>query len=111
MPDKETSLKRWLQGVFHQAEAKADKELRPLSSLGLAIIKASTNCRDGIKSLIKAPAEKERMNAEIFAFHEFVYFFMHLTMRNAVTVMSAAEIKHLQAQLGPLVASVTVDSY
>ncbi|MFY9530538.1 MAG: hypothetical protein WAR24_16665 [Candidatus Acidiferrales bacterium] len=106
-----TSAERQFQKILDEAHRKTEKELRPLSNLSLAIVKASMNCRDGIKDFIETPAEKERQQAEILAFFEFIYFFMHLSMREAFARMSEAEIKHLQEQLGPVIASTTIRSY
>ena len=48
---------------------------------------------------------------EIFAFDEFVYFFMHWTMRHAFILMTETEKKHLGKHLSRMVASVSVDAY
>jgi len=69
--------------------------MKPLRELGLAIVKASVDCLNGIKLLIEVPAGIERQKAEIFAFYEFLHFFLHITMRDASAVMSEHEIKHL----------------
>jgi hypothetical protein len=85
--------------------------LKPLEEVGEAIINASTNCRDAIKGLINAPTEKERQQREIFIFYEFIYFYMHLTMRQAFASLPESSIKNLQGYLGPLISSVSIDSY
>ena len=85
--------------------------MKPLRELGLAIVKASVDCLNGIKPLIEVPSWIERQKAEIFAFYEFLYFLLHMTMRNASAVMSEHEIKHLQQQLGHLIVATAVDSY
>ncbi|MFZ0739388.1 MAG: hypothetical protein WBL70_08850 [Candidatus Acidiferrales bacterium] len=100
-----------VQEIIDKARANTENELKPLRDLTLALICASVNCRDGIKHLIKAPTEKERQLAEIYAFDEFIYFFMHHAMRVASGVMSEREVKHLQEHLGPLIASTAIDSY
>ena len=82
--------------------------MKPLRELGLAIVKASVDCLNGIKLLIEVPAGIERQKAEIFAFYEFLHFFLHITMRNASAVMSEHEIKHLWLGWGRLAAADSV---
>ncbi len=49
--------------------------MKPPRELGLAIVKASVDCLNGIKPLIEVmPSGIERQKAEIFAFYEFLYF-------------------------------------
>jgi hypothetical protein len=95
-----TPAERQFQRILAKAQKKTEREMRPLRNLSLAIVNASMNCLSEIKILIEAPAEKERQHAEIFAFYELLYFFLHLTMREAFNLMSEAEIKHLQEHLG-----------
>jgi hypothetical protein len=106
-----TPAERQFQRILAKAQKKTEREMRPLRNLSLAIVNASMNCLSEIKILIEAPAEKERQHAEIFAFYELLYFFLHLTMREAFNLMSEAEIKHLQEHLGHVVASAAVNSY
>jgi hypothetical protein len=99
------------QKSLAKVQKKTEREARPLRDLSLTIVNASTNCLSKIKILIKTPTEKERQHAEIFAFDELLCFFLHLTMREAFSLMSQAEIKHLQEQLGSVIASTAVNSY
>jgi hypothetical protein len=106
-----TPAERKFLKILAKAQKKTAKEMRPLRKLSLAIVNASMKCLSEIKILIEAPAEKDRQHAEIFAFYELLYFFLHLAMRQAFKLMSEAEIKHLQEQLGHVVVSAAVNSY
>jgi len=102
---------RQFKRMLDEVDKKTDKQFRPLRNLSLEIVKASTSCRDQAKSLIEASTERERQNAEIFAFYEFLYFFLHLTMREAFAVMTEAEIMCLQRHLGPLIIAAAMSPF
>jgi hypothetical protein len=106
-----SSDERRVEQIVDQARKDATRQLAPLSNLGLAVLKASASCRDGVGSFIVSKTEEKRAEAQMFAFFEFMYFFMHLTVRAATNVMTEAEIKVLQRHLGQFMASVAVRSY
>jgi hypothetical protein len=101
--------RRIVDKIAEESRRDAAQELRPLGALASTIFLASQKCRDGVKASIVASDEKERQRMEHFAFYEFVYFFLHLTMRLAFVAMTEPEKKHLGKHLLRLVASVTVD--
>jgi len=103
----EQELKQRLSRI----EGQVQRENKPLGAVGLAIVQASTNARDQAKLMIKSQNEKDRIQREIYIFYEFIYFFMHMTMRQAFAALSAARLEELQAYLGPLISSVAIDSY
>jgi hypothetical protein len=102
---------RKFEQIADRARSDATRQLGPLNDIGLAIVRAATNCRDGVGSFVESKGQEERDKSQMFAFFEFMYFFMHLTMRAATTVMTEPEIKVLQRHLGPFMASVAVRSY
>jgi hypothetical protein len=102
---------RELERHLSQIEEQVRQEHKPLGAVGLAIVQASTNARDQAKSMIKAADEKDRIEREIYIFYEFIYFFMHMTMRQAFAALSTVRLEKLQAYLGPLISSVAIDSY
>ena len=95
--------------IFEKSRENAAQKLRPLGALGSTIVLASQKCRDSLKPSIVTSDEKERQRRETFAFYEFVYFFLHMTMRLAVVAMTEPEKKHLGKHLLMMVASVSVD--
>ncbi len=106
-----SSKEREIKKLLTETQKRVEKEYGPAGKVGLAIIQASTNCRDAIKELVDAPTEKERLEREVYVFYEFVYFYMHLTMRHAFVQLTEPQIRKLQSYLGPLISSVAIDSY
>ncbi len=106
-----SSREREIRKLLAETQKQVEKKCKPFERVGLAIIQASTNCRDAVKELIVAPTEKERLEHEIWIFYEFVYFFMHMTMRQAFVQLTAPQMRELQSYLGPLISSVAIDSY
>jgi len=104
---KERELKKSMAKIHNEVE----REYKPIGEVGRAIVQASMNCREAVKELIKMPTEEEKQEREIFIFYEFIYFYMHLTMRQAFGVLSEEQIKKIQDFLGPVIASVAIDSY
>ena len=102
---------RELTRRLSQIESEVRQEYKPFGAVSLALIQASTNARDQVKPIIKASNEKDRVEREIYVFYEFIYFFMHMTMRQAFAALSAARLEELQTYLGPLISSVAIDSY
>ena len=100
-----------LKKLLSQIQRQVGKEYKPMAKMGRAIIQASTNCRDAVKELIEAPTEKDRQQKEAFVFYEFIYFYMHLTMRHAFGKLTETQIKKLQDYLGPLLSSIAIASY
>jgi hypothetical protein len=105
------SKEREIKRLFADTQKKVEKEYKPIGEIGRAIVTASTNSRNAVKDLIQAPTEKERQEQEIYIFYEFISFFMHLTMRQAFAQLTEPQVEKLQAYLGPLMASVAIDSY
>jgi hypothetical protein len=87
---------RGLQQVIDKARKDATRTYMPLSNLGLAAVKASKDCRDRVGSFVEAKPREESEKGQMFAFFEFQYFFMHLTLRAANTTMTETEIETLQ---------------
>jgi len=111
MSHEGNSRQEWFRRTIRSAEEKTEKQLKPLSDLVWAIVNASTHCRDGIKDFIDAPNDTKRIQIEMIAFYEFLYFYLHMTMRYAFAMMSDVEMDHLRTQLGAFVTAVAVDSY
>lgn len=102
--------RRVVRSIVEESRNDAARKLKPLDAVGRTILLASEKCRDGIKPWIITSNENDLHRMEMFAFYEFVYFFMHFTMRVAFRVMTDAEKKHLGKHLLRYVASVSVDA-
>ena len=87
------------------------ESLKPLGDISLAIVKASYACALQMNWILNIPDEKEKKEIEDLVFYEFVYFFIHLTMRSAFAQLYEQQIKRLQDYLVPLISSTAVDSF
>jgi len=101
---------RRLKRLHRESKEHADEFTKPLGAIGLAIVQAAKTCSEKTKPSLNF-AGKEKQEAEIYIFYEFVYFFMHLTMRSAFSHLPEPQIRRLQSYLGPLICSTAVDSF
>lgn len=97
--------------IIKDTVMKVERTTTPLGVLGMAMVNAAWTCAQAVKPMIKIVGEEEKQLAEIYVFYEFVYFFMHLTMRSAFSQLTESQIGRLQAYLGPLISSTAVDSF
>lgn len=105
------SQKHQVEKLFEKAKEDTERQYAPMNKVALAILQASTNSRDNAKQWIKASTEKERMEKEILVFFEFVYFYMHVTVREAVTTLSTEQKEKLLEYLEYMIPPVAIDSY
>ena len=105
------SQKREVEKLFEKAKSDTERQLDPMNKVALAILQASTNSRDNAKQWIQAATEKERMEKEILVFFEFIYFFTHVTVREAVTSLSTEQKQKLLEYLECMIPPVAIDSY
>ena len=95
--------------AFQQGEQDFSLRMQPLEALCSSIVSATDKCsrivtgrRDGAVASA----------ADVFVFYEFLYFFLHLTMREAFELrFEPAKVEKLRAYLGPPMAAVVVDSF
>lgn len=100
-----------MQRIIKNAEKKVQEKLKPLGELSLSIVRGAWDCAQGMNSMLDAPDERGKKEAEMLVFYEFLYFFMHITMRMASMQLTEQQIKKLQDFLGPLISSTAVDSF
>ena len=99
-------------GMFSRIFSSPEKpKTNPVGDVGVAIIKAAHTCTQALKSKLNFSDAKEKQQTEAYVFFEFIYFFMHLTMRSAFSLLTEQQITGLQGYLGPLISSTAVDSY
>jgi hypothetical protein len=99
------------KAIMRDAELRTERVLRPIGAIGFSIIQGSTNCRDAAIKLIKSEDPNERLEKEIFLFFEFIYFFMHWTLRSAFERIDQTKLKLLQDFLLEIVPPAAIDSY
>ena len=107
----ESPVERKVKRLFTESQTEVERMTKPLANVGLAVVKASQACSEAFKPMINVSDAKEKQQAEIYVFYEFIYFFMHLTMRSAFSQLKEQQIERLQGFLGPLISSTAVDSF
>lgn len=84
----------------------------PLQDIYMAIVEAAWTCSEGLKPEIKIADDKERRIIEFRIFCQYLYFYMHLTMRTAYSQeMDSKQIETLAKYLGPHIVSTAIDSF
>jgi hypothetical protein len=102
--------------------AKAEMDSRGLAygqaglatPFGLAILCASTNCRDQLKELIGlfgVTGENERMRTEMCIFFECIFFFIHMAMRMAQSQLSEGQNNELYELMSVSLADTAIETY
>ncbi len=102
---------RELKLKFQEIQKDVEQRTRPLAEIGMAIVKASDYCFKEMKPFIDDTDEKRKQEREIYVFYEFIYFFMHMTMRYAFGRLSEPQITKLQGFLGPIIVGTAIDSF
>ncbi|HEY1803848.1 MAG TPA: hypothetical protein VGG45_05160 [Terracidiphilus sp.] len=100
-----------VERMLRSAELQVQVVFRPLGAIGVAIMQAATNCRDAARKLIAREEGAESRDKEVYLFFEFIYFFMHMTLRKVHGRMSRSRLRLLQDFLLAMVPSAAIDSY
>ena len=98
-------------GFFDKVFGKLRKNQshRILDTIGAEIVRSSYNCSQKMKEHINFDDAIKKETAEQVIFSQYLYFFMHNTLRNAFEVMTKEQIGKLQEYLWPLIARSVVD--
>lgn len=98
------------EGKFERVESDVRLRMEPLETLVLSIVAAADKCSRTVTG--RPPAGAVASAADIFVLNEFMYFFLHLTMREAFELQfEPARLEKLGAYLAPLMAAAAVDSF
>ncbi len=106
-----TPTEKDLKRKFKDIQKETEQRMRPLGNIGMAIIKASDYCSTEMKAFIDDDNNTRRQEKEVYLLYEFVYFFMHMTMRYAFGRLSEPQIGKLQGSLGPIIVGTAIDSF
>ncbi len=99
--------------TFHEARQKGrheSRKLRPLQNIELAIFVAAQACQRELRSLIVETDDKARQLRELELMYEYIYFFMHLTMRRCFGLLGDMSRQRLQDFLMPEIIFTSVES-
>jgi hypothetical protein len=102
---------RKIKEQFEEIRRDVDKTYKPCKKIAEEIIRSSQNCLLKTKEYINCENEKERILTEMTIFHEYIYFFMHMTLRTAFDKMKPQQIEKLQEYIGPIITGTAIDSY
>lgn len=102
---------RRIKGQFEEIRKDVEKTYKPCAKIAEEIIRSSQNCLLKTKEYINCENEKDRIPTEMIIFHEYIYFFMHMTLRAAFDKMESQQIEKLQEYLGPIITGTAIDSY
>jgi hypothetical protein len=93
------------------SKSDAQQMLQFLEEISLAILGGSQTCAEQTNASAGDHIEKEVSESKVLVFYEYLYFFLHMTMREAYSQLTKQQLGRLQSQLGPLVSSIAVDSF
>jgi hypothetical protein len=88
-----------------------EKAYTPCKKIGSQILGASNECYQIIKSDINITNEKQKKFAEIMIFYEFIFFYIHVTMKYASIVMTKEQLIKLWQYLTPFFVSAAVEAF
>jgi hypothetical protein len=98
-----------METIIRETERKVDKLLQPIGDLGLAIVSAASKCTQDVEPYFR-PAKDPGLQ-RMYVFCEFLYFFMHLTNRQAYQTLGSDKVGILQKAIWPGIASTAVDTF
>jgi hypothetical protein len=94
-----------------EIEIQIDHTYKPVKDICLSIIQAAENCKLILKTDLNFENKKDKDLAEMLVFYEYLYFFMHLTLKLAVGKFTETQMKKLREYMGPLIVGTAIDSY
>jgi hypothetical protein len=107
-----TPQERRAKNLLKKAEAATCEVFGPLGDLGLGIVKAAWDCYQDFCRLSEVSVEGRPTEQQMLVFYEFLYFFIHVTMRGAVAHgLTQMQISNVQDFLGPLLSHTAVDTF
>jgi len=83
----------------------------PLGKLGAAILQTSHICSQSFKNLVDEKFGKDSEEVLVQVQYEFLFFFMHLSMRFAFSRLGNDKRTKLQEFLVPILADTTTEAW
>jgi len=104
-------MERHAKHRLKETKNEVERTTRPLAAISMAIVKGSDFCFQGTKSFIDNPDQKERQVLEIYLWYEYLFFFLHLTMRSAFVRLNEEQTKDLEQYVCPVVVTTAIDTF
>jgi hypothetical protein len=107
-----TREERKIKDLLRKTEIATSEVYRPLGDLGLGVVKAAWDCYQDFSRILRVSVEGRPTEQQTLVFYEFLYFFIHVTMRGAVAHgLTEMQISKVQDFLGPLLSHTAVDTF
>ena len=105
--------------LFGSSEARKVRKLfedvhqkqLPISNLARVIGSGSIACGEAMKPHLNFKTEDEASKQLVHVCFEFMYFFLHMTNRQAHTQLQPEQMRKLQSELVPLVALPSIEAF
>jgi len=94
-----------------EIEKQVDNTYKPVRDICLSIVQAAENCKLVLKTDLNFEDKKEKDLAEMLVFYEYLYFFIHLTLRLALGKFTETQMKKMREYMGPVIVGTAIDSY
>ena len=75
------------------------------------VLWASYACQDAVEELYDGDSADNKINQQISILYEFVYCYLHLTMRTAFGLLTHPQIVKLQNHIGIVISTGIIESY
>lgn len=101
-----------IERIWSRASSDVDAVYGPLGSLGTSIVQAADSSHKTVSRAFSISLEGTPSKERIFVLYELLYFFCHMTLRAAMANgLKRPQVEKIQRYLGPLLASVSIDSF
>lgn len=108
---KDKELLQQFKNLKQKVHKEFEAEYKPLGDIADLIINASDNCRGAIKPLIKGSDDQAKLSSEMYIFFEFIYFFMHVTLRVAKSKLNDQQLEKLMEYLVLLIPKTAIITF
>lgn len=99
--------KRKLEKILRDVERKH----RPISNLALSILQGSFSCGEALKPYLSTPTQAENDALYVMVCYEFIYFFLHLMNRFALSILGNDGRIKLQNEIAPLIVMPAISGF
>src|SRR5438128_242275 len=97
---------------FKRIMERIHREQSPITNLALVIGSSSIACGKAMKPHLNFKTEKEIDAQSVHVCFEFLYFYLHMTMRTGYSHdLGPERARRLKAELGPLVLLPLIDTF
>jgi len=76
-----------------------------------AIVEASTQALESIKSIIIAKNQTEKLNKEISLLLEIIYFYLHMTIKQAHLILNELRFEEIKSEILEIISSSAIDTF